>query len=66
MQRMSNFQRKSVATFFATAVAVAISSCGAQVSTSSSAAAPAQSSCGTINVADNPWVGYEADMGVFE
>ena len=48
------------------AVALLLSACGGAKVADSSAAAPAASkaACGTLNLAVNPWVGYEANAAV--
>lgn len=48
------------------ASSAAASSAGASgaASESASPAASAAAKCGTVNIADNPWVGYEADVAV--
>ena len=47
-------------------VALVLSACGGAKVADSSAAAPADSKaeCGTVNIAVNPWVGYEANAAV--
>jgi len=66
MYDLGKFTRKLTATLVAAVFAIVITGCGEKVSTASEASASSQSSCGTIKVANNPWVGYEANMGVFE
>ncbi len=56
MLKTSRFRRGTVFLFVATAISFAFS-----------AGAPAQAAaakCGTVNLADNAWVGYEADLAV--
>jgi glycine betaine/proline transport system substrate-binding protein len=49
----------------AAAFAMALAGCGgAKVGGSSSGASAAGGKCGTVNIAVNPWVGYEADAAV--
>jgi glycine betaine/proline transport system substrate-binding protein len=37
---------------------------GSAAGSGASSAAPVKKSCGTVSLADNPWVGYEADVAV--
>lgn len=55
--------RMRLASAIATALAgaLALTGCGGKIP---SAAAPTQKPCGTVNIADNAWVGYEADVAV--
>ncbi|WP_203921111.1 ABC transporter substrate-binding protein [Rugosimonospora africana] len=43
--------------------ALALSGCGSKIKSGTSASA-SHKPCGTVNLADNPWVGYEADVAV--
>lgn len=48
------------------AAALALAGCGgATVGGGGSSGAPSGAACGTVNLAVNPWVGYEADAAVF-
>jgi len=58
-----NFRRKWAAALAAAlAGALALTACGSDIESSSSSAS--QAPCGTVNIAVNPWVGYEADAAV--
>ncbi len=48
----------------ACAAVLALAGCGGSTISNSSAPASAKGQCGTLNVAVNPWVGYEADAAV--
>lgn len=56
----------SVAASAAVSAAASPSPAGstAPASAAASAAAASMAPCGTVNIADNPWVGYEADVAV--
>ncbi|HEY2674496.1 MAG TPA: ABC transporter substrate-binding protein [Rugosimonospora sp.] len=43
--------------------ALALTGCGSKIKSGTSATA-SHKPCGTVNLADNPWVGYEADVAV--
>lgn len=44
--------------------ALALTACGSKIPASTPAPAAAAKPCGTVNIANNPWVGYEADAAV--
>jgi glycine betaine/proline transport system substrate-binding protein len=46
----------------AMATVVALTACGSKIP--STPAGPTSSPCGAVNIADNPWVGYEANVAV--
>ena len=48
----------------AAAAVRALAGCGGSTIQSSSSSASAKGKCGTLNIAVNPWVGYEADAAV--
>lgn len=48
----------------AAAIALLLSACGGETIESDSDSASASGDCGTVNLAVNPWVGYEADAAV--
>ena len=50
----------------ACAAVLALAGCGGSTIQGSSTKASAAGKCGTVNVAVNPWVGYEADAAVFD
>ena len=56
------FTRKWAAALAAALLgAISLTACGSDIESSSSAS---QAPCGTVNIAVNPWVGYEADAAV--
>jgi glycine betaine/proline transport system substrate-binding protein len=62
---MSPFRRRTTVLGLTAALTVGLTACGA--SAPDPVAAPGTqmaSSCGTIRIADNPWVGYTADLAV--
>jgi len=65
---MSVRLKRTVALAAAIASAMALTACGG--SKIGATAAPSTSTshapCGTVNIADNPWVGYEADLAVVQ
>jgi glycine betaine/proline transport system substrate-binding protein len=48
----------------AMATVLALTACGSKVGTPNAVAPTSSKPCGTVNIADNPWVGYEADLAV--
>jgi glycine betaine/proline transport system substrate-binding protein len=52
-----------VVTAVVTAVALALSGCGSKIQKNNSSGTSGKA-CGAVNVAVNPWVGYEADAAV--
>jgi glycine betaine/proline transport system substrate-binding protein len=50
----------------AAVAALALAGCGGATVGSSSDAAGSKTKCGTVNLAVNPWVGYEADAAVIQ
>src|SRR5215470_6375031 len=45
-------------------VVVTLTACGSKIPSKPSAGATSSKPCGTVNIAQNPWVGYEADAAV--
>src|SRR5262245_39270877 len=58
--------RKRWLTIAAAAVVsvMALTACGSKIPSTPAAGATSSKPCGTVNIADNPWVGYEADVAV--
>jgi glycine betaine/proline transport system substrate-binding protein len=52
--------KKVTATGVATAAALALTACGSDIKSND----PSSTPCGTVNIAINAWVGYEADAAV--
>jgi glycine betaine/proline transport system substrate-binding protein len=55
---------RTVAVATAVASAMALSACGGKIKSATPVAVTSHAPCGTVNIADNPWVGYEADVAV--
>jgi glycine betaine/proline transport system substrate-binding protein len=53
----------AAATVLATGVAMSACASG-KIKTTTTAPSASAKPCGTVNIADNPWVGYEADLAV--
>jgi len=45
-------------------VVVTLTACGSKIPSKPAAGATSSKPCGTVNIAQNPWVGYEADAAV--
>src|SRR5215472_16519296 len=43
---------------------MALTACGSKIPSTPSAGGRSSKPCGTVNIAQNPWVGYEADAAV--
>ncbi|MBC7372444.1 MAG: ABC transporter substrate-binding protein [Frankiales bacterium] len=64
--RRPSYRRPLRATALASVLAVGLAACGGATidSASGGSSAPSGAACGTVNLAVNPWVGYEANAAV--
>lgn len=56
--------RAAVLAVAALALPLALAGCSGSIESAAKSESPSQAACGTLNIAINPWVGYEADAHV--
>ena len=56
--------KRTIAAVVTVFSARAVTACASTAGSSSPPMSEAKKPCGTVNIADNPWVGYEADLAV--